>query len=155
MNKIATFFRESGPARFLALLGIALIVFGAVILNINLQNQDYLKADATVTSVEVFNVDPEDDKDTTYTVGLKYTVDGKEYAGSLDGVGKCAVGDKMTIYYNPADPSQITQTTSLILPAVMIAAGVAALAVGIVSGVRAIKRYNKMKQQEEEWSYGK
>ncbi len=58
---------------------------------------------------------------------LKYTVNGKEYNSDLDGVSKYNTGDKMTIYYNPEDPSQITQTKSVIIPMAMIAAGIVAL----------------------------
>ena len=64
-------------------------------------------------------------------------------------------GNRITIYYDPADPSQITQTKSLIIPLIIIAAGIGACVGGIVSGVNAIRRYNNMKAQEREWSHGK
>ena len=86
---------------------------------------------------------------------LSYTVDGKEYRTDLDGVSKYEVGDKMTIYYDPADPLQVTMTTSLLVPILIMAGGIAMLAGGIVSAVNAVKRYNKMKAQEEEWANGK
>ena len=60
----------------------------------------------------------------------------------------------MTIYYNPADPNEITQTKSLIVPIIIIAVGIAALVGGILSAVNAVKKYGKMKEQEKEWTNG-
>ena len=60
----------------------------------------------------------------------------------------------MTIYYNPDDPSLITQTKSLIIPLIMAAAGIAAFVFGLISGANALKRYQKMKDQEREWTNG-
>jgi hypothetical protein len=82
-------------------------------------------------------------------------VDGKEYEADLFGMSKYEVGDRISIYYDPADPKAITQTKSLIIPLVIIAAGIAAVVAGIVSGVNAIRRYKNMKAQEREWTYGK
>ena len=83
------------------------------------------------------------------------TVDGKTYEADLSGMSKYEVGDRITIYYDPADPSQITQTKSLLIPLIIIAAGIGACVAGVVSGVNAIQRYKKMKTQEREWNYGK
>ena len=89
----------------------------------------------------------------TYKVFVKYTVDGKEYNEELgDLSGTYRINEKMTIYYNPDDPSQITQTKSKIIPIVMIALGCVSLVGGIVSGVNSIKNYKKMNDQEKGWS---
>ena len=56
--------------------------------------------------------------------------------------------------YNPKNPNEITQVKSLILPIAIILAGIAALTGGIVSGVNAVKRYQKMKDQEKGWENG-
>ena len=58
----------------------------------------------------------------------------------------------MTIYYNPEDPSLITQTKSLIIPLIMGIAGIASSVFGIISGIGAVRRYQKMKDQEKEWA---
>ena len=63
--------------------------------------------------------------------------------------------EKMTIYYNPDDPNMITQSKSLLIPLAIIAGGIAMLVGGIVSILNAVKRYKKMKAQEEEWADGK
>ena len=159
MNKIVTIIRESRTARFLIPVGIILVIFGIFFLIASNQNKDFIKTESTVTKVEMeedASADGNDSKsDATYKVSVKYTVEGKEFETELGGVSKYKEGDKMTIYYNPADPSQITQTKSVIIPVIMIVAGIAAFAGGILSGVNAVKRYRKMKKQEEEWTYGK
>ena len=149
--------RESSAARFLLPVGIMLIIFGAVMLFINIKNQDYIKIEATVTDVreeQETSTDADGSTSTTtiYNVTVNYTVDGKEYTGDLDNVSKQKVGDKMDIYYNPKDPNQITQTTSLILPIVILVAGIASLIGGIISAVNAVKRQKKMKEQERNWA---
>ena len=156
MNKIFTFMRESQTARFFIPAGLVLIIFGIVVFVITLNNQNYVKIKATVTNVEETqetNVDDGETNITTiYNATVNYTVDGKEYTQTLDNVSKCKVGDKMDIYYNPKDPNQITQTNSLILPSVIIFAGIASLVGGIISAVNAVKRHKKMKEQERSWA---
>ena len=159
MNKLATVFRESRVARFLIPAGIFLIVFGLIVFGINKQNQGYVKTEATVTSVTLEEEAHKDASgnqvDATYTVTVRYTVKGRDYEGELGGLQKYDVGQKMTIYYDPSDPSRITMTISLILPLALIAAGAVACVGGVVSAANAIKRYRRMKEQEEEWTNGK
>ena len=159
MNKIITIIRESALARFLIPAGVILIVFGVVFFSASKQNQHYKETEAQVISVvleEAASTDTNGNRtEATYLLSLKYTVDGKEYEADLSGMSKREVGDRIAIYYDPADPSRITQTKSLIIPLVIIAAGIAAVVGGIVSGVNAIQRYKNMKAQEREWTHGK
>ena len=157
MNKMFTFMRESQTARFFIPAGLILIIFGIVVFVITLNNQNYIKIEATVVNVEETqetNVDNDGTNiiTTIYNATVNYIVDGKEYTQTLDNVSKCKVGDKMDIYYNPKDPNQITQTKSLILPSVIIFAGIASLVGGIISAVNAVKRHKKMKEQERSWA---
>lgn len=158
MNKIITIIRESALARFLIPAGIILIVFGVVFFGASKRNQHYKQTSAQVTSVvqeEAASTDANGNRtEATYTLDIRYTVDGKEYENDLSGMSKHEVGDRITIYYDPADPNMITQTKSLIIPLVIIAAGIGACVGGIVSGVNAIRRYNRMKAQEREWTHG-
>ena len=157
MNKIITIIRESALARFLIPAGILLIVFGVVFFGASKQNQHYKQTEAQVASVELETAAStdatENHTEATYLLGLKYTVDGREYEADLSGMSKYEVGDRITIYYDPADPNMITQTKSLVIPLVIIAAGIAAVVAGIVSGVNAIRRYKNMKAQEREWTH--
>ena len=158
MNKIITIIRESALARFLIPAGILLIVFGVVFFGASKRNQHYKQTSAQVTSVtleEAASTDVNGNRtEATYTLGIRYTVDGKEYENDLPGMSKREAGDRITIYYDPADPNMITQTKSLIIPLIIIAAGIGAVVAGIVSGVNVIRRYNRMKAQEREWTHG-
>ncbi len=158
MNKIFTFMRESSIARFFIPLGVILIIFGVIIFVINMKNKNYLKIEATILDTKVLEEAYTDTDgnhvDETYSVTIEYTVDGKKYQQTLDNVSKYNIGDKMTIYYNPQDPNQITQSKTLIIPIVMIIAGITAVTGGIVSIVNAIKRHKKMKEQERSWANG-
>ncbi len=156
MNKTFSFMRESSTARFFIPAGIILIIFGIFMFVINMNNQNYIKTKATVTDVEEKQETTEGSEGTEtttiYNVTLTYTVNGKEYTGTLDNVSKHKVGDKMDIFYDPKDPKKITQTKSLILPISIIAVGVASLVGGIISAVNAVKKHNKMKEQERSWA---
>ena len=156
MNKTVSFMRESSVARFLLPVGIMLIIFGVVMFVINNKNQDYIKIEATVIDVkeeeDIVTDGDSNHTSITYNVTLNYIVDDKEYTGTLDNVSKQKVGDKIVIYYNPKDPNQITQTKSLILPIIIIVAGIASLTAGIISAVNAVKRHKKMKDQERSWA---
>ena len=158
MNKLATFFRESMVARILIPLGISLIVFGIISFVISSKNQHYVQTEAVVSKV-VISEEAYTDVDgnyveATYDVTVKYTVDGKEYEGTLNGMSKYKIGEKMKIYYDPSNPSQITQTISLILPVALIAGGVVSLIGGIVSAVTAVKKQKALKTQEEGFKNG-
>lgn len=159
MNKVFTFMRESSIARFFIPFGLILIIFGAIMFVINNQNQDYIKMESIVSNVELIQDEYTDNDgnqvEATYDVTIKYTVDGKEYESTLENVSKYNVGDKIVIYYNPKNPSQITQTKSLVLPIIIIFGGIAALTGGIVSTVIAVEKHKKMKAQERSWENGK
>ena len=155
MNKVATFLRESGPARFLLPLGVILIVFGTVLFVMNSKNQNYVQVESTVTKIELAEeayTDADGNQvDATYDATVKYTVEGKDYETTLNNVGKYKVGEKVKIYYNPKDPSQVTMTKSVILPIAIIIGGIVAFVAGIMSATNAIKNHKTMKKQEKEW----
>ena len=155
MNKVATFFRESITARFFIPLGIFLIIFGVIMFNINKGNQNYIEIEALVSKAELVQDSYIDGNgntvDATYNVYVKYTVDEKEYDEQLGELSGYKENDKITIYYNPDDPSQITQSKSLVLPIVFIIAGIASLVGGVMSGLKAIDKQKKLKEQERNW----
>ena len=140
MNKIITIFRESKLARFFLPLGIILLVFGIIMFSVNSKNQNYLKTEATVTGTQLSTAaytDPDGTyHDATYTVYIKYSVNDREYNGELNELPNYDKGKKITIYYNPNDPTQITMTISMILPIIIIIAGIASLVVSIVSIIK-------------------
>lgn len=158
MNKVITLIRESRVARFLIPVGIMLVAFGIIFFVVNKRNQNYVETEASVTKVELEQEAYKDSNgdwvDATYILSIKYTADGKEYEAELNGMPESKEGQKLTIYYNPSDPGQITQTKSLVIPLIIIGIGIAALAGGVISGVNAAKRIGKMKDQEKEWENG-
>lgn len=159
MNKIATFFRESSTARFLIPLGIVLIIFGVVFFISDNKNKNYKKIEAIVSKTELVQEETIDSEGNTdpamYKIFVKYTVDGKEYETELGELYEHKVGEKIKIVYNPENPTQISQPPSLILNICLLAGGVASLAGGIISAVKAVQKHNKMKAQEESWKNGK
>ncbi len=159
MNKIATFFRESTTARFFIPVGLILMIFGVAVFIINDKNKNYRKTEAIVSRTELVEEAHEDGDgnhvDAVYRVYVKYTVNGNEYEEELGELPGYKQGQKITIYYNPDDPRQITQTKSMILPVIMIAAGALSFICGVVSGMNAIKKYKRMKEQEKGWANGK
>jgi hypothetical protein len=150
MNKIMDFMKESGTSKFLIPAGLFLVIIGVIVLITTINNKDYIKVESTITNVvlaEEAYIDTEGNHvDATYDVTVKYTVDGKEYEQTLNGLSKQNIGDKMTIYYNPKDPTQITQTKSLLFPIIFITGGVLLLCGGIIGSINSIKRN---KEQEE------
>ena len=156
MNKIFTLMRETNTARFFIPLGLILIIFGIIVFNINTKNQNYIKTEATVSNVEISEeayTDVNGDYvEATYNVTINYTVDSKNYSNTLENVSKYKKGEKVSIYYNPNDPSQITQSKSLILPIIIVVAGIGSLIGGIISLINSIKRHKKMIDQERKWN---
>lgn len=156
MNKISEFLRESSVARFLIPTGLILIIAGIIFFIASSKNQNYIKIEAIVTKTEILE-DAHTDADgnhvdATYKAYIKYTVDEKEYENTLENVSKFKEEEKITIYYNPDDPTKITQTKSLIIPIIIIVAGIASLIGGVISAINAYKKHQKMKAQEKEWS---
>jgi hypothetical protein len=158
MNGIATFFRESKTARFLIPLGIILIIVSILLFIIGNNNKNYIKIESTVSKVELVKEETTDSEGNTeeaiYDIYVKYTVDGKEYDTELGEMSKRKVGDKITIVYNPDNPSEISQPSSIILNICLLVGGIVSLVGGIISSINAVKRYKKMKTQEEGWNNG-
>ena len=156
MNKFMYIMRESALARFLIPAGIIFIVVGIIFFFAINNSQNYVETTSTisnVTLVEDAYTDTDGNRvEATYDIEVKYVVDGQEYKSTLPGMGKRNIGEKMKIYYNPDDPSQITQSKSFIIPIVMVVGGIASLVGGIISAKNAINRYKKMKEQEKGWA---
>ena len=159
MNDLATFFRESRVARFFIPAGIFLIIFSILLFVIDNQNKNYIKTEAVVSKIKLAEEEHTDSEgnhlEATYTVFVKYTVEGKEYEEELGILSGYKEGDKVIITYNPSDPSQISQPSSIILAIGVLLAGIASLVGGIISAIRAVQKHKAMKTQEEGWKNGK
>lgn len=158
MNKLFTFFRETGTGRFFIPAGIFLIIFSIALFVIGNKHKGFIKTTAIVSRTELveeaYTDDNGDRVEATYNVYVKYTVDGTEYDEMLGEMSSFKKGDKITIVYNPKNPSEISQPVGIILPLGMLIAGIAALVGGIISIIRAIKKHNALKEQEKGWANG-
>lgn len=145
MNKLARLMRDSGPARFFVPVGIILIVFAIILLSLN--TGKYVETAGKVTSVIESGYDEEQNQQ-QYDVGVAYSVNGKEYTGTFNGLaGTFQAGDAIKVFYNPENPAKITNVkVGSLIPIIMIAVGALAIVFGIFRTVKALK---KSKQLDE------
>lgn len=157
MNSLVTFFRETAAVRFLAPLGVILVLFGGIIFRSANVTKNYLETESVVTRTElVEEADSQNkDKDELYTIYVKYTVDGVEYEEIYGDFHGYKEGDRIKILYNPADPTEIAQPGNTpLLALAFVIAGLGSLAGGIVSAIKAIRKQQALRAQEESWSNG-
>lgn len=143
INKYARFMRNTGPARVLVPIGIVLIVFG--IITTMFFGGDMIETTGKVIGVEE-TVDSENKKE--YDVTVSYTVDGKEYTGTFGGMGSgYNVGDEIKVFYDAENPTTISNTGSTLLFGLgAMALGLAALVLGILRTVKAVKKSRELDQ---------
>jgi len=146
-NKFARLMRNTGPARFLIPLGLVLIIFGIILLGFKTDN--YIETVGKVTEVRQYTDITDETEQTLYDVDFEYTVDGRQYTGSFDGMGGAYnVGDDVKVFYDPENPEKITNTkaTGIIGP-VAIALGALALVGGVLTAVKAFRKSKEMDEQ--------
>ena len=157
MNRIAKFLRDYALARFLIPAGIILMIAGIIFYGVTDSRKGYPVTDGVVTRSELFEeeyYDGEDHHDATYEIYVRYTVDGKEYESEYGIFPEMKEGTEVKLNYNPEDPTDIGQPNSIALPIGLIAGGVAAIAIGIISVVVTFKKNRALKKQEEAWQNG-
>lgn len=139
-NKFARFMRNTGPARFLIPAGLILIIFGIILLGFKTDN--YTETVGKVTNVEQYIDHSGEDTQTLYNVSFDYTVDGKQYSGSFDGLGKSYnVGDEIKVFYDPEKPENTTNSKGAgIVGPIAIGLGALALIGGVLTAVKAFKK---------------
>lgn len=143
MDRIINFLRGYAFSKFFIPLGIILLVFTVVFFNSVTTRKGYPQTEATVSRVELFEEEHYVDgtkHEATYTVFVKYTINGKQYEEEYGVVHKMDVGDIVKIDYNPDDPRDISQPHTIVLPIVFAAAGIIALAAGVLSAVMTASR---------------
>ena len=142
-NKLARFLRNIGPARFFVPFGIIAIIVG--IFFVSTSPKEYGETQAVITDVQIIRNADEKYAD----IEFEYTVDGKTYTSTFSHADvNSKVGDKLTIYYDPANPQNVSNMKNGgIIGIVLIIAGVAAIAGGVFFSVRAMK---KSKQMDED-----
>ncbi len=159
INRLAKFSRDYSFSYGAIVFGIIGIVMGVIAFKWNNARLDYpmIRAEVTGVTLEHEAYDDIDDihQDATYTVNIRYFVDGQEYEAVLNDQPEIKVGETTEIDYNPSDPTDIGHHEAAWFPAVIVAVGVALIAAGIINIVRSRKKNIKLKQQEEEWKNGK
>lgn len=157
MNKLAAFFRDFSTARFFLPLGIMLIVFGILIIAPIQRIKNFPKTQGTVSRLELEQEgysDRDGYHEPTYRVFVKYMVEGREYESEYGVFSGYEVGKSVSVAYNPADPTDIAQPNGMLVPILMIAAGVAALAGSVINIINTTKKRRALKEQEESWANG-
>lgn len=145
-NKFARLMRNTGPARFLIPAGIILIIFGIILLGFKTDN--YVETVGKVTNVEQYLDHTGEDTRTVYDVSFDYTVDGKQYSGSFDGLGKAYnIGDDIKVFYDPENPQNTTNAKTGIFGPIAIGLGALALVGGVLSAVKAFKKSRELDEQ--------
>ena len=137
-NKFARFMRNTGPARFFIPVGVILIVFGVILMGF--KTDSYVQTTGKITSVTEAALDEDGERE--YDVTFEYEVDGKTHTGTFANLsGDYKEGDSINVFYDPSDPSKITNSkVGQILPIAMIVLGVAAAAFGAYKTVAAFKK---------------
>ena len=143
-NKLARFLRNTGKMRFFIPIGIILIAMGLISL-INAP-AEYLETIGTITDVDY---DQEDDE---YDIDFTYEVLGQRYEGEFSGLSdEYEVGDNVAVYYDPQDPSKISNTKNTrVISAGMISVGILALVFSVISGIKAFRKSKEMDERLKE-----
>ena len=143
-NKLARLMRNSGPARFFVPLGIILIILGVILL-VARPTGELVETVGTVTSVT--EVAGDDDK-AAYDIGFTYTVDGREYQNEfVDMPDPCQVGDPIKVFYDSANPQNVTNTKAggVIAPIALVL-GVLSVAFGLMRSIKAFRKSAELEQ---------
>ncbi len=129
-NKITGFLRNTEPARLFVPVGIALMIFGVILLGF--RTDKYAETAGEILSVTECPTAGEDHAQEN-DVKVKYQVDGKDYETTFSNItGSYKTGGSIKVYYDPDDPQKTTNSklNGFIAP-VMIGLGAAALIFGI------------------------
>ncbi len=141
VNKLSRFMRNSGPARVLVPFGVVLIIFG--IITCSFASRSMVETVGQVTGVTDAG---EEDGKKVFDVDVSYTADGKEYTNTFYNLpGDYSVGDDIRLFYDETDPNTISNSGSNgLIGFGLIAAGIAAVAAGILKTVRAFRKSREL-----------
>ena len=130
------------------LAGITLIVFGVLLglfgLNKYKKINTYTKSTGIITRIdEEETTDANGETETSHTVYVKHTVDGKEYEGQFDEYNSSfSEGTEVDLAYNPKDPSDFVSTSTGILKVLLVGSPVMIL-VGLLCFIIFVVRKKK------------
>ena len=146
--------RATYVGRALIPIGLILMVVSIFIFRSVDHIRDFRKTEAVVSRLEHAEDEYTDEQGqhhaATDTVYVKYTADGKEYEEEFGVFSGYKEGDRLSICYNPMNPTEISSPTSIVLPIAMLGGGAAAFIGGIISLIRAARRHKALRKQETE-----
>ena len=158
MNRMFSFFRVTASGRFLIPAGIILTVFGFVLMPIVNETGNWDRTEATVTRTELAETEYDQNgehHEATYSTFVSYIVGEETYEELLGELSGYKEGDTIQIVYDPDQPERLSQPVGMILPFALIGGGIAALVVGVISIIAAVRKAAAMRVQEKEWSNGR
>ena len=139
MKNIINFIRENSVGFFLITFGIVAILVGTLTFISVKNSKNFIKTEAIVTKAELFEEEHYDDDthyDATYTIYVKYTVNDRVYNEEYGIYSGYKVGDKVTIAYNPKNPSEIVQPMGIIIPIIILSVGLITIIIGIIKMIK-------------------
>lgn len=141
MAKLIALVRNSPILRFLLPMGIFILIFGIVFTVTT--PKEYAETVGTFTRAEEYTeLDGDNIRHTYYEGYFTYSVDGKAYEGSFPGYSDPpAVGEKLTVYYDPANPSSVSNSANTgMIGMILIGVGALLLAGSVFLGVKALRQ---------------
>ena len=159
MDKITSFIKSSFAGCIIIVAGIILAVLGFLFFRQNIDQRDYKETQAVVSKLELFEdahyetgLRGSTYVEATYTVFVKYTVDGKEYEAEYGIYSDHKVGDEVKILYDPKNPQEIGKPAFKIYPYIFLGGGCILVIVGGVLTFRGVKK-GKIKEEKPEYDF--
>ena len=113
-------------------VGLLFLILGIVV--VATSPKSYEKTTGVITDTRSYY---DTDEGTKYEYDFTYTVDGTEYRGTFGGDSEDKTGDRVTVFYDPADPASCSNTEHTgVVGVVLIVIGAAVLALGVFTGIR-------------------
>ena len=132
------------PVKILAAV-LAVVSLAAGIYITFFQSAGFVRTEAVIVDVQ----DVSTDDGTSYRPTVEYTVEGVTYTGELDtSSGSYAVGKKITVLYDPNDPSRVHDGG--FLGVYFLGVGIVILAVIIVTEIRKKKSLGEVRAHQAE-----
>ena len=135
-------------SRLFFLIPFTLILLVMAVVLSPVMTKGYLETEGTVTKVEKeITYDADNTKRETYETTFTYTVDGVDYEQSFSLNGPKEIGSKITVYYNPDKPANVSSSlNNSWLWIIFLVLGIAAAVYTVYAAIRDSRR-NKQTDQ--------
>lgn len=142
MNRIILILKETKYAKILLPIGLLLIIIGCVVLFGFTKTRNYEEKSALITK-SVKTEDKYTDEDgnnhsESYEITVEYTIEGMDYEKIMNVDREYKKGDRIKIYYNPKNPNEITDSSSSIIPTLILLVGLVSIIWGLIEVIKQI-----------------